>query len=163
MEPGTVITAQAMANHLVDMVKDENKNMVNALSKIVSWPVAKIFQFIFSPILIFWATLRTVKDIKKGSDPHLKMRLGVLIFGQIVGALIAYLITSVVGTAAICYVLFNVLGTFSALGYALGVGFGWTIIVLMQFLLYNIICALFLSLAKKNIVEYNYDKYIKYE
>lgn len=163
MEPSILITARAMADYLLDIVKNENKNILNALSKIVSWPMAKVFEIIFSPILILWATLKTVKDIKNDKDPNLKMRFGVLIIGQVAGAFIAYLITSIVGTAAVCYVLFNFLGTFSALGYALGVGFGCAIVTFMQFVLYHIICALFLKLAKKNIIQQAYDNCVKYE
>ena len=136
----------------LNQLSEEESRIRLFLSNLCKKPITWLFTLIFAPMIAAAALYKIGRNIKTVSIIQ-RIRLFVLLTGFLVGLYSAWFASTVLGSVSGFFIIKNIFGTITGLAFLFGTTLSILLIALLQILIVNAACFLFLKLSKPYVIE----------
>jgi len=154
------ILTKEVGQTILDSLSKEESRWRLFLSRICSKPIGWLLVFFFSPIILVISIYNTFRFIQKETSQIMTFRLLILGTGFMFACFLCWILTTFLGTVAGFLLIKSFFGWFTALSYLLGMFTGVLVATILQVVVFNSTCFLFLQFSKTAIISDVYKQYI---
>lgn len=131
------------------------------LQKLYQKPLTWIFAILFSPFILTFAIVKTLRDFSKDLRFVVGVKIVAMLIGFCLASIAALIAGSYVGTIAGIFLIKDLFGWSAAISFVLGTTFSVTCTVIFQIIVFNLMCFMFLKITKNTVIESVYEEYIE--
>lgn len=160
---GTGKKAAELGRVFIEELDHEESRIRLFLRKLYQKPLSWILTLLFAPLIMSIVVVKILKQIPAGIHIISKIKLIILLFGLCLAGIICWLAGGYLGTISGFFIVKNLFGIISAIGFLFGTTLSVIFTIIFQVIVFNLMCFFFLKVSKDSIIKSVGEEYFAQE